>query len=80
MLLPNKLFSYNQSVLSKLPTFLTALDKPTNPKYLYLSMKNVIKSPMEFMEVLDCLYALNKIDIDNEGRLYKCWKKFTATY
>lgn len=72
MLLPNKLFSYNHSVLSKLPTFLTALDKPTNPKYLYLSMKNIIKSPMEFMEVLDCLYALNKIDIDNEGRLYKC--------
>lgn len=29
-------------------------------------------SPIEFMEILDCLYALNKIAIDNEGRLYRC--------
>ena len=72
MLLPNKLFSYNQSILSKLPAFLTTLEKPTTPKKLYQMMKNIITSPIEFMEVLDCLYALNKIDIDNEGRLYKC--------
>ena len=80
MLLPNKLFSYNQSILSKLPAFLTTLEKPTTPKKLYQMMKNIITSPIEFMEVLDCLYALNKIDIDNEGRLYKCWKKFTVNY
>jgi hypothetical protein len=72
MLLPNKLFSYNQSVLSKLPAFLTALDKPTNLKDLYQNIQCATMSPMEFMEVLDCLYALNKIDIDNEGRLYRC--------
>lgn len=72
MLLPNKLFSYNQSVLSKLPAFLTALDKPTNPKDLYQSVRGVPMSPIEFMEILDCLYALNKIAIDNEGRLYRC--------
>lgn len=72
MLLPNKLFSYNQSVLSKLPAFLTALDKPTNLKDLYQNIQCATMSTMEFMEVLDCLYALNKIDIDNEGRLYRC--------
>ncbi len=72
MLLPNKLFSYNQSVLSKLPAFLTALDKPINPKALYQSVRGVPMSPIEFMEILDCLYALNKIAIDNEGRLYRC--------
>lgn len=72
MLLPNKLFSYNQSVLSKLPAFLTELDNPTTPKDLYKSMHNAITGPMEFIDVLDCLYALNKIDIDNEGRLYRC--------
>lgn len=72
MLLPNKLFSYNQSILSKIPVCLKALDKPINPKDLYQITQGVTMSPMEFMEVLDCLYALNKIDIDNEGRLYRC--------
>lgn len=72
MLLPNKLFSYNQSILSKLPIFMKNLDTPKNPKMLYQYMNNNISSPMEFMEILDCLYALCMIDIDDEGRIYKC--------
>lgn len=72
MILPNKLFSYNQSVLSKIPSFLESLDRPQTPKELYLNMRNAISSPMEFMDVLDCLYALYKIEIDHEGRIYKC--------
>lgn len=72
MLLPNKLFSYNQSVLSKLPIFLRSLDEPQSPKALYHNLSNTFCSPMEFMDVLDCLYAFSKIDIDKEGRIYKC--------
>lgn len=53
MILPNKLFSYNQSVLSKIPSFLESLDRPQTPKELYLNMRNAISSPMEFMDVLD---------------------------
>ena len=30
-------------------------------------MRNAISSPMVFMDVLDCLYALYKIEID-QGR------------
>lgn len=67
MLLPNKLFSYNQSVLSKLHSFLTELDEATTPKDLYQNMLNAITSPMEFMEVLDCLYALNKMILMMKG-------------
>lgn len=48
------------------------LDTPKNPKMLYQYMNNNISSPMEFMEILDCLYALCMIDIDDEGRIYKC--------
>ena len=72
MLLPNKLFSYNQSILSKLPIFLRSLDEPQSPKALYHNLINSISSPMEFMDVLDCLYTLCEIDIDKEGRIYKC--------
>ena len=72
MLLPNKLFSYNQSILSKLPKFLEELNTPKSPKDLYQCTQYAISSPMEFMEVLDCLYALNKIDIDDKGWLYRC--------
>lgn len=72
MLLPNKLFSYNQSTLSKLPIFLRSLEEPQSPKTLYHSLTDSCSNPMEFMDVLDCLYALCKIDIDEEGRIYKC--------
>ncbi len=72
MLLPNKLFSYNNSILSKLPLILRILNTPTTPKKLYLLTKNYIAGPVEFLEILDCLYAMRKIDIDTEGRLYKC--------
>lgn len=72
MLLPNKLFSYNQSILSKLPAFIRCMDTPQTPKMLYQCMSNTLNSPVEFMEILDCLYALCIIDIDDEGRIYKC--------
>lgn len=72
MILPNKLFSYNQSVLSKIPMALYCLENPIHPIELYKSMRNIIDTPMEFMDVLDCLYALNKIDTDAEGRLFRC--------
>lgn len=72
MLLPNKLFSYNQSILSKLPAFMQCLDTPQTPKILYQYMSNTLNNPIEFMEILDCLYALCMIDIDDEERIYKC--------
>ena len=72
MLLPNKLFSYNQSVLSKLPAFMKSLDTPKYTRELYQLMKAEVNSPIEFIEVLDCLYALHKIDLDDNGRIFKC--------
>lgn len=72
MLLPNKLFSYNQSILSKLPAFIKSLDTPKDPKTLYQYMNDILNTPIEFVDILDCLYALCIIDIDDEGRIYKC--------
>lgn len=72
MLLPNKLFSYTQSVFSKLPAFLESLDTPLSVEELYQAMQDQIHGPLEFMDVLDCLYALSKIDIDDKGKIFKC--------
>lgn len=69
MLLPNKLFSYNDSILSNLPIILRTLNTPLLPKQLYSILQ---LTPIEFIETLDCLYALGKIDISDEGRLYRC--------
>ena len=72
MLLPNKLFSYNESVLSKLIPILRLLDSPKSPSTLLQSLGNRISNPIELIDVLDCLYALKKIQINNEGKIEKC--------
>lgn len=72
MILPNKLFSYNQSTISKLPILLNQLEVPQSPNRLYKNLRYVLTSPIELMDALDCLYALGVVDIDCEGRVYKC--------
>ncbi len=72
MLLPNKLYSYNESVLSKLPLILSALKKqPMSVLELYSKVIPKLSGVSEFIDVLDCLYALGKIDYDGkEDELY----------
>ena len=76
MLLPNKLFSYNESVLSKLPLILRELDEPKTPHELLVSLGNTAKSPLELLDALDCLYALKEIKLNEEdGRIVRCSQK-----
>ena len=76
MLLPNKLFSYNESVLSKLPLILRELDQPKTPHELLLSLSNIVNNPLELVDALDCLYALRNIELnEEEGRIIRCSKK-----
>lgn len=76
MLLPNKLFSYNESVLSKLPLILQELEQPRTPRELLLSLGNIVNNPLELMDALDCLYALKEIELDEEeGRIMRCSQK-----
>lgn len=73
MLLPNKLFSYNESVLPILPLILKELDNPKTPQELLYSLGNALENPLELMDALDCLYALGKIELnDEEGRIIRC--------
>lgn len=72
MLLPNKLFSYQESILSKLPVILKKLStRPYGVKELYIASKTELSGISEYIEVLDCLYALGKIELDRDQEVLK---------
>lgn len=70
MKLPNKLFSYKESVISKFPIILNILeqDKPLTICELYLNVTNKFESVTEFFETVECLYVLGKIEYSYESR------------
>lgn len=66
---PSKVTTYKESSLALFPVILGYLEKePMTPGKLYKKMKSKASSILEFMEILDGLYALNKIEL-NEGVL-----------
>ncbi|MBR7084805.1 MAG: hypothetical protein IKI37_06485 [Oscillospiraceae bacterium] len=70
MIFPDKLYSYNESVLSKFPVILKELKKsPANPAKLYHSVQKHFSDVSEFIEALDCLYLLNRIDYDSDAEV-----------
>lgn len=72
MLLPNKLFSYNESIISKFPSILQILkNSPYSVSELYKKVQGNVTGVNEYMEILDCLYALNKIDYDEEAEVLR---------
>lgn len=68
MKLPSKVTPYKESTIAKFPIVLELLEKKDmTPQELYAKVrKSKIKDISEFVEVLDCLYSMNKIDIDEE--------------
>ncbi len=71
MKLPSKITSYSESSISKFPYVLKAVRKgEKTPLELYSQAKKEHISIAEFMEVLDGLYALRRIDLNEEGKLY----------
>lgn len=67
MQLPNKLYSYNYSILSKFPILLKSLQKgDVQVLSLFMSNQDKFESINDFIETLDALYALRKIDYDDE--------------
>ena len=66
MLLPDKLFSYSESTLSKFPLVLKELKKqPMSVHELFQKVIRHLDGVNEFIDVLDCLYALQKIEYDD---------------
>lgn len=68
MKVPSKVTPYKESTLVKFPVVLSLLEKnDMTPSELYAKVrKSKIKDITEFVEVLDCLYAMNKIEIREE--------------
>ncbi len=67
MLFPNKLFTYSESVISKFPIVLDKLkNRSIGVADLYMEISDEVSGINEFMDVLDCLYALNAIYYDKD--------------
>ena len=70
MKLPSKINSYTESVIAKFQTMLDILEKDDISAYKLFSMsKGSVEDVGEFIEVLDCLYALGFIEFTEETRL-----------
>jgi len=70
MQLPNKLFNYSESIFSKFPVVLKSLEKESlSVGIFYIRLQKHFSSINDFIEVLDALYALEKIDYDEEANL-----------
>lgn len=72
MKMPSKVTPYKESIIAKFPVILTILEKEDlSPTELYGKVrKSKIKDITEFVEVLECLYAMNKIELRKEVLYY----------
>ena len=69
MKLPNKVTNYKQSVVSKFPLILNELKArgECDVYLLYKFVRTKTENVAEFLDILDCLFALSKIGF-NEGK------------
>ena len=73
MKFPNKLFSYEESTISKFPIILNKVYDANDISIfqLYHDTFKAFNDISEFLDALDCLYALNKIDYNADiGRVH----------
>lgn len=67
MIVPNKFITYEQSAIAKAPRLLEKLTKPCNITEFYKSNKRSFQSVRDFIYVLDTLYVLNQIKLDESN-------------
>lgn len=72
MKLPSKVTSYTESILSKLCPILNLLCHKNMQIYeLYIETKDCYISYSDFIDALDCLFALGKLEfLENEEVLH----------
>lgn len=65
MKFPSKVTSYKESSLALFPVILKYLEKKDMTlSELYKKTRGKMSGIQEFLEILDCLYALNKIELE----------------
>jgi len=73
MQLPNKLYSYKESTLALIPKVLKRLSSgPVDVTSLYEFMKKSLNEPTDFFAVMDCVYALGVVDMNDDGEVFLC--------
>ncbi|MBK1809706.1 hypothetical protein JHL18_03510 [Clostridium sp. YIM B02505] len=71
MIFPNKLRTYEESILSKLPIVLNIiLEGKRDILEIYKLCENHFNEVQEYIYVLDILYILNKIKYVKGGKIY----------
>lgn len=66
MRLPSKITPYRLSIIATFPPLVEGIRQgATSPSKLYLKTKTRFMDIGEFVQALDCLYALGKIDWDS---------------
>lgn len=71
MIVPNKVISYEASLLSKLPIVLESLGQPVSPDSLYERVRGYFENVHQFVLCLDMLYILKRVDLEG-GVLKLC--------
>ena len=67
MKFPSKVTPYKESIIAKFPVVLGKLEKKDmSPSELYKSVKRQVTDVREFMDIMDCLYALKKVELNGE--------------
>ncbi len=68
MKIPSKVTPYKESTIAKFPIVLELLEKEDmTPNEVYAELKKQkLGNISEFLEVLDCLYAMHKIELRKE--------------
>ena len=69
MRFPDKITSYKESVFRVLPLILNEISiSDMTPACLFERLKDKT-SLLEYIEALDCLYALGKVELVHEGKV-----------
>lgn len=76
MQLPNKLYSYKNSTLALIPVVLKEIqEQPLSVYELFNRVKPFLNEETDFLSVMDCLYALQATDINDEGEVFLCLQR-----
>lgn len=75
MRFPSKVTTFNESIIAKFPLVLKELENYNlSPSDLYSRIKKKINGIQEFVEIIVCLYSLNKIEF-TDGEVLRYVKK-----
>lgn len=72
MRLPNKLFPYKESIISKFPFIIKVLREKTTDVlelYRFCQSQNIFSGIIEYMQVLDCLFVLGCVEFDEKEKV-----------